>query len=139
MQLERLVTIREAEGEDLGKQYWEVEARWNEMQNLKPSQFSREVREIAKTDRVLARAIFKRNKKRNIGWNFMDGMVQSLGVTSGARARYIYAELELMGELEKKFYINELKKKRLLTGQVFRQVKLLQSTGGSRWQLGRRR
>ena len=41
-QLERLVTIREAEGEDLGKRYWETEARFNEMQNMKPSQFSRE-------------------------------------------------------------------------------------------------
>jgi len=101
-QLERLVTIREAEGEDLGKRYWETEARYNEMQNMKPSQFSRELREIAKTDRVMAKAIRERKKKEAVGWNFMDGMVQSLGVTSGARARYIYGELQEMSEVEEK-------------------------------------
>ena len=138
-QLERLITIREAEGEDLGKRYWETEARFNEMQNMKPSQFSRELREIAKTDKVMAKAIRERKKKEVIGWNFMDGMVQSLGVTSGARARYIYGEIKEMNSVEEGLYIKELQKKRLLTGRVFQQVKLLKSTGGKEWQLGRRR
>ena len=137
-QLERLITVREAEGEDLGKRYWETEARFNEMQNLKPSQFSRELRQIAKTDKIMAKSIRERKRKEAIGWNFMDGMVQSLGVGSGARARYIYGELKEMSGIEEKLYVAELKKKRLLTGQVFRQVQLLKSTGGKEWKLGRR-
>jgi len=136
-QLERLTIIREAEGEDLGKRYWETEARYEEMKNMKPSEFSREVREISKSDKIMARSILKRKKKETIGWNFMDGMVQSLGVGSGARARYIYGEINLMDDAEKDIYLGELRKKRLLTGRVFQQVRLLEKSGGREWRLGR--
>ena len=136
-QLERLVIIREAEGEDLGRRYWETESRYEEMKNMKPSEFSREVREIAKSDKVMAKSILQRKKKEIIGWNFMDGMVQSLGVGSGARARYIYGEIKSMDDTEKDLYLGELRKKRLLTGRVLQQVRMLERTDGAEWRLGR--
>lgn len=136
--LDRLVDMREIEGGELGKKFWEVEARYDEMRELKPSEFSREIRELAKTDRDIAKRVLERKKKEAIGWNFMDGMMQSLGVGSGARARYIYGETKLMEAAEKKIYLAELRKKRLLTGTVFMQVKRLEDTRGQDWKATRR-
>jgi len=127
--LERLLAVKEFSAGELGERFWEVEARFNEMQNMKPSDFNIELRRIARDDKELAKKILERRKKKDIGWSYLDGMALSLGVKNGARAKFIWGEIKLMEPEFQKKYLVGLRKKKILTAQVMKQVRALKREG----------
>lgn len=122
--LERLMAVREGAGEEKGSRYWEVEAKWIELKDLDRAGYSKRIREIAaEGDKELVRKIREKKKKSDIGWNYIDGMTQNLGVSNGARAKFIFQELKTMRNKEERdAYLRDLRKKRILTTAVRRQL-----------------
>jgi len=130
--LERLMAVREESGEEKGSRYWEVEAKWTELKDLDRAGYSKRIREIAaEGDRELVKKIRERKKRADIGWNYIDGMTQSLGVGNGARARFIFQELKAIASKEEKDkYLQDLRKKKILTTAVRRQLNRLRIAEG---------
>lgn len=61
-----------------------------------------------------------------LGLTYEERLVKGLGVTNGDRARYILKQVsQLTTKEEKNTYINNLRKKRIITDQVFKQLKRL--------------
>ncbi len=122
-----------AAGAETGERYHEVEERFQKMLDLKPSDFGRELREIASEDPQLSKMLRERRKKADVNWNWVDGHIRALpvgeGKVFGTRAYYFFLQMGEMGGPEskewKKFRAEQIKKKNM-TGRVGSQLGILQ-------------
>lgn len=81
-------------------------------------------RKLRSEDPVLAAKVKDIRESEALGLTDIDKKIKSLGVESGARARYIYGEAaKLKTAEEKNAYIADLKKKKVATDEVRAQIK----------------
>jgi hypothetical protein len=94
-----------------------------EFPNLTPDQLRAKLVDIAKQDPQLFAKIIEKAKEDAKGLTKDDKLIQSLGVENGERASYIKGRLlELKTSEEKKAFLVDLAKKKLLTKQVIAQM-----------------
>lgn len=94
-----------------------------ELQALPKAEAKARLIEIAQTDEVLAEKILDKLAEASLNLSTKDKAIKSLGVANGARADYIAGQLsKLSSNAEKKAYLAELAKKKLLTDEVLDQV-----------------
>lgn len=68
-------------------------------------------------------------EKRDLSYE--ERLIRQLGVSNGERAKYIYNTAESMKtKKEKNDYIKELRKKKIVTDRVYKQIKYLIDNGG---------
>jgi hypothetical protein len=104
-----------------------------EVANLSPEDAKARLKEIAATDELLFKQVLKTNKEEVLGLTPEDKAVRRLGVENGARAQFIldkFNELKAEDPQVAKQYIAELRKKKILTDDVFIQLTKL-SQGGT--------
>jgi hypothetical protein len=95
----------------------------NELKKLPKEEAKARLLELAKTDEALANKVLDKIEEAALGLTEKDKAILSLGVTNGARAEYIVSQLnKLETNEEKKAYLLELTKKKILTDKVLDQV-----------------
>jgi len=62
-----------------------------------------------------------------LGLSYQDKQLKQLGVENGARAMFIYKQLEGRTVEDKKYYIKDLMEKKVISSQVLEQIKALMS------------
>lgn len=100
----------------------------DEVMNLPASRRGSAISKIAREQPQIAASVSNRVKSqmRDLarGVNEIDRLIGALDVNDGTRAKYITQNLSKLGtQQEQQAYINELKRKRLLTPLVYEQVK----------------
>lgn len=101
----------------------EVTILTKEIKSLPKAQAKARLLEIAKTDEAMAEKILDNLTEASLNLTDKDKAIKSLGVSNGARADYIAGQLnKLSSNSEKKAYLAELAKKKILTDEVLDQV-----------------
>ncbi len=80
---------------------------------------------LKRADREAAEIVAKQLTKQALGQTHTDAAILKLGVENGERARYIAEQLQAMPTEQRKPYLVQLRRKKILTGPVFRQVRAL--------------
>ena len=102
-----------------------------EIAKLPPEEGVAQLKELAKTDKELAIKVRDRlrEQKKRESWTKEDEGIAKLGVTNGARAKYVYEKGKAMGKEEGTAYVRGLIEKGVLSKEVVDQMKKLQSEG----------
>ena len=107
-----------------------VETLTNELAKLSPEEAVTRLKELSTTDKPLALKV--RDKLRLINkrkdWSKEDEGVYKLGVTNGARAKYVYNKGKAMGKEAGNAYFKEMFDKGVISKTVLGQIKELATT-----------
>lgn len=110
-----------------------AEKDWADMKKLvaagKSSEAGDLLASIAQKDALEAKAVAKIAADEKRGLNGNDRLIGMLGVTNGARAKYIVEQLKKMKSgKERAAYVADLAQKKLVAGDVIKQIALLMSS-----------
>lgn len=83
------------------------------------------LKSIAKEDPDLVKKVLQISKDEALGLTGTDRLIKQLGIANGERAKYIYETLK--DQDDKKAYLKELARKKLLTSDVLTQIAELKS------------
>ncbi len=105
----------------------DAENKWAEIKKIGKEQGKVEaektLKEISKTNPVLAKKIVDVIKAERAGLDGTDRLIKMLGVENGERAKYIYETMQdFKTAKEKTTYLQELKEKKLLSAKVYAQL-----------------
>jgi len=101
-----------------------------ELQKMDGKQANAKVAEIKANDPLLYKKLKELVDERKLGRSYTEKKVASLTVQDGARARYIASEARKLGTKEEKnAYIADLRAKKIITDEVWRQLLELKKSG----------
>lgn len=100
----------------------EILRQWRE-NNRTPAQRQKDIADIKKTDPALAKKVLTLNEEATHGITYQDKTILALGVESGARAEYIKGQLAKMNPRDSQAYLDNLRKKKILTEKVQQQLR----------------
>lgn len=103
----------------------EAEKMFQDLRKLPKEEAAARVRELQKTDPTLLAKIKDVAEEEKLGLSYQDKQVKQLGVENGARAMFIYKQLEGKDTEGKKQYILDLRDKKVISDQVLAQLKAL--------------
>lgn len=108
----------------------EAEILYTELKSLPPEQANSKALELKQSNPLLydkLKAVVDEQKK---GLDYNDRLMMQLGVTNGERAKFIWANLKAFNTSEEKnIYINDLRKKGIISDNVMKQLKQLKDGG----------
>lgn len=93
-----------------------------ELTALPKEQAKTRLLELAKSDPKLAESVLKDFEDVSNNRNAIERQIASLGVSNGARARYIADQLDKMDNAKRKEYLLSLAEKKLISNEVLNQV-----------------
>jgi len=122
----KLEKIIQSQADDKFRLKQEAEILYTELKDLSPDESNAKAREIKKVnpqlfDKLKDTAI---NQKKGLDYN--DRLMLQLGVETGQRAKFIFENVKDIADRKaKNEYIRELRKKKIVTDKVIRQLKFL--------------
>jgi hypothetical protein len=106
----------------------EAEAIWEELKGLPKPQRDEQYFKIKQENPELAAKLKETSQQDKLGLTRSDRLVMQLGVANQARATYVYENWKALKTAEeKKAYIEDLKKKKIITEEVALQLKKLKA------------
>jgi hypothetical protein len=104
----------------------EAEAVWTDLKKLPKDQANEKARELKKTNPKMYEQLKNIVEDEKLGLDYNDRLIKQLQVSNGERAKFIYETLKSYDTKEKKnAYIKELQRKKIVSGEVFKQLKEL--------------
>tara|TARA_R110000868_G_scaffold114344_2_gene306421 strand:+ start:2633 stop:5806 length:3174 start_codon:yes stop_codon:yes gene_type:complete len=106
----------------------EAEALWEELKGLPKPQRDEQYFKIKQENPELAAKLKETSQQEKLGLTRSDRLIMQLGVANQARATYVYENWKVLKTPEeKKAYIEDLKKKKIITEEVALQLKKLKA------------
>lgn len=107
-----------------------AEALYEELKALPKDEANAKAKELQKVNKPLFDALKKTIDEDKKGLTYEDRLINQIGVENGERAKFIWAKLkEMKTKDEKNNYVNELKRKGIISETVFNQLKQLSQKG----------
>jgi len=104
----------------------EAESLYNDLKKLPKEEANAKARELKASNPQLFEKLKDVAEENKLDLSFKEKQMKQLGVENGERANYIWSELEKFDTPEEKnAYLKELKTKKILTDNVFAQLKKL--------------
>jgi len=106
----------------------EAEILFNELKQLPPEEATQKSNELKQKNPQLYEKLKDTVVENQKGLDYNDRLMMQLGVENGERAKFIYSEaMALETDEERTAYLNELRKKKILSDKVWSQVKYLKA------------
>lgn len=102
-----------------------AEELFEEYKKLPPSEANSKVNELKKSDPLLYAKLKETFNERAAGLSYTERLMKQLGVNNGERAKYVYQEILRLPKDKRNEYYADLKKKKIVTDAVEKQLKQL--------------
>lgn len=124
--VEEIKVLLEKQDREKFKINKEAEKIHSNLKSLSPEQANIKVKEIKQSNPDVYKKIKEIANEEKLGLNYQDKLIKGLGVDNGERAKYIFSQVnKLQTSEEKNEYIKELKRKKLVSDTVIKQLKKL--------------
>lgn len=98
-----------------------------ELLNLPNEEAKKKAMEIKKTNPPLYEKLVDVSKQRKMGLDYNDRLIMQLGVENGERAKFIYESLNSIPKEQRNQYVEDLRRKKIISDEVLKQMKRLKS------------
>lgn len=124
--------IQGARFEERENQRSDAEDLDEELQQLPAEEAIDRFKDLQKSNPQMAERLKGVIEDRNLGLNYEEKVLKSLGIENGDRARFIFKQLnEMETDAEKVPYLQDLAAKKIITDKVFQQLQFLIKRGQS--------
>lgn len=103
----------------------EAEKLYDELRRLPVAEANARAAALKKTDNLLYVKLKETMEEKKLGLSYTERLMKQLGVTNGERAKFVYEEIMKMPRAERNAYYADLKKKKVITDTVDKQLKQL--------------
>lgn len=124
--IRELTKILKDQADDSFRTTQEAELIHKELKALPSEEANQKYKQIKEKDPALARKIKTITEEEKLGIGYDDRLLKRLGVENFARATFIHEKAKTLATPEEKnAYINDLKRKKIVTKEVQKQIKSL--------------
>lgn len=123
---EAIRKLLEGQADDRFKMKQEAEVLNTAFKELPPEEANAKAKELKKSNPALYEKLKDVIEDERLGLTYSERLIKQLGVSNGERAKFIWQALQSFPtESEKNAYVDELKKKKIISEKVFKQLKAL--------------
>lgn len=131
-EMEKLRQVIRRQSQESSKRNQEAQQIYNKLKVMTREQANAEANRIKSEDPTLFKAIKKIKEEDELGLTTLDKSMKQLGVENGERAKFIWNVLQkLETPQQKNEYVAELKRKKIITADVMKQLRELKNTNSS--------